>query len=322
MIWLFYIALFLISCVILYLSGKWVVDVLMRIAKFLSWSEFVVAFFVMAVASSLPNLFVGITAASQGISELSFGDVLGNNLVALTLAVALAVLFSPNKEISSESKVIQTTALYTLTVAVLPIILVLDKTLSRIDGILLILVFVFYMRWLFSKKERFSRIYNQSITPLKISIGPFLKDLTRTVLGIALLLLAAYGITRSAVFFAEELGLSLLFIGLLIIGLGNALPETYFAVASAKKNQTFMILGDLMGAVIIPATLVLGIVALISPIKISNLETAAISRVFLIISALLFYFFARSDKKITKREGYFLLLIYILFITSAVLYNL
>ena len=165
MLW-FYIFIFIISCVILYFSGEWVVGGLMKIARFLGWREFVVAFFVMAFAASLPNLFIGITSALQQIPELSFGDVAGNNLVAMTLAVALAVLFAKGREITAESRTIQTTSIFTIVAAILPLILILDGTLSRADGIILILLFVFYLSWLFSKKERFTKIYDEH----KISI--------------------------------------------------------------------------------------------------------------------------------------------------------
>ena len=67
-----------------------------------------------------------------------------------------------------------------------------------------------------------------------------------------------------------------------------------------------MILGDLMGAVIVPATLVLGIVALIRPIKITDFSSLAIARIFLIISAISFLFFLRTGKKITRKEALFL----------------
>ena len=114
----FYVLIFLACCVLLYFSGEWVVGGLMRMARFLGWREFVVAFFVMAFAASLPNLFVGITSALHKIPQLSFGDVAGNNLVALTLAVALAVLIS-KKELPAESRTVQTTSIFTIIAALL-----------------------------------------------------------------------------------------------------------------------------------------------------------------------------------------------------------
>jgi Ca2+/Na+ antiporter len=75
-----------------------------------------------------------------------------------------------------------------------------------------------------------------------------------------------------------------------------------------------MILGDLMGSVIVPATLVIGIVALICPIKINNFSPFVIARFFLVVSALFFFFFVRTDRKITKKEAVFLLSLYFAFV--------
>jgi len=313
-----YIVIFLICCALLYFSGNWVVGGLMRMARFLGWKEFVVAFFVMALAASLPNLFLGITSALRGVPELSFGDVAGNNLVALTLAIALAVLIG-RKELPAESRTVQTTSIFTIIAAILPLILILDGNLSRIDGMLLIALFGSYIAWLFSKKERFTKIYDTHKIPILKEFKVFLADLGRVILGIILLLAAAQGIVASAQFFAIGFNLSLILIGVLITGLGNALPEVYFAIVSARKGETWMILGNLMGAVIVPATLVLGIVALIHPISGVDFSPFAIARFFLIISAIFFLFFLRTGQRLSKKEALFLLGIYLIFVVVEIL---
>ena len=95
MFW-FNILIFVFSCGLLFWSGSFLVSSLARIAKFLGWKEFVVAFFIMAVASSFPNLFIGFFSALHGIPELSFGDIVGGNLIDLTVGVALAALVAKN----------------------------------------------------------------------------------------------------------------------------------------------------------------------------------------------------------------------------------
>lgn len=293
----------------------------MRMARFLNWKEFVVAFFVIAFAASLPNFFLGVTSAFKGIPQLSFGDVAGNNLVALTLAVALAVLFAKGREIPAESRTVQATSIFTIIAALLPLFLILDGKLSRTDGILLIAFFIFYLAWLFSKKERFTKIYNTHKIPIIKEFRLFLKDFGKLILGIVLLIVSAQGIVASAQFFAKSFDISLVLIGVLITGLGSALPEIYFAVSVARKGESWMILGDLMGAVIVPATLVLGIVALIHPIEIFDLTSLTIARLFLLISAMFFLFFVRTGKKITKKEALFLLFIYLAFVIAEILFK-
>lgn len=294
------------------------VSALARIAKFLGWREFVVAFIIISFGTSIPNLFVGIISAINGIPELSFGDVVGGNVIDLTLVIALATFVAGG--LSTDSRTVRSSSLFTIAIALLPLILILDGNLSRIDGVILILTFLLYIWWLFSKQERFTRIYDGKAKeePVK-GLKSFLKDLGILIAGLALLLLAAEVIVRMASYFATSLNSSIAAIGLLIVALGNCLPETYFSLASAKAGQTWMILGNLMGSVIIPATLVLGVVALIRPIQIDNFSPFAVARFFLIASSLFFLLFLRTDRKITKKEASFLLLLYVSFIAVEIL---
>ena len=284
----------------------------MRIARFLGWKEFVVAFLVIAFIGSLSNLFIGITSALHKIPQLSFGDIIGGNLIDLTLAVGLAVLVA--KGLPAESRTVQTTSIFTILIAILPLLLILDGVLGRGDGIILLLCFFIYIFWLFSKKERFTKIYDEDEVYVTKKFKFFLKDLGKVTLGVIFLILAAQGIVSSAQFFAKSFNVSITLIGLLIVALGNALPEIYFAVVSAKKGETWMILGGLMGAIIVSATLVLGIVALICPIEITDFSPLVAGRFFLVISALLFLLFVRTQQKITRKEAIVLFLIYILFL--------
>ena len=314
-----YIFLFISSCLLLFWASSRLVSALMKVSKLLGWREFVVAFFVMAIAGSLPNLIIGINSAIHKIPELSFGDVIGGNLIDLTLVVALAVLIG-KMSLPAKSRMVQSSAIFTAIAAILPIILLIDGSLGRGDGITLITLFFIYIFWLFSKKERFQKVYND-IEEKKLSehnIG-FFKSLGTIIFALFVILVASEGVVRSASFFALASGLELAMVGILIVGLGNALPEMYFAIASAKKEQPWMILGNLMGAVIVPSTLVLGIVALIHPFHIANFTPFILSRIFLILAIIFFLFAVRTDKRITKKEALLLLMFYILFVTLEIL---
>lgn len=315
---IFYLAIFIASFILFYFAGKLLVDGLIRATKFLRLKEFVIAFFVIAFSSSLPNLVVGISAALRGIPQLSFGDVTGNNLAALTIAVAIVCLFA-REGIPAESRTVGTSSLFVTASALLPLILILDGTLSRLDGVLMIALFFYYISWLFSKKDRFNKPSEDYDPPPFQGFKLFLKDIAKVILGLVIFIFAAQGMVSSAQFFAESFGMSLVLIGILVTGLGSAIPEIYFDVISVRKGQNWMILGDLMGAVIIPSTLVLGIVCLISPIHIANFSSLALARFFVIISALLFPLFVRSGKKIEKKEGLILLFVYIIFLISEIL---
>jgi len=315
-----YIFIFAISCLALFWSGNSLVDSLMRVAKFLKWREFVVAFFVMAFAASAPNLFVGLSSAIHKIPQFSLGDVVGGNIVDLTLAFALAILIGKTT-LPAPSRVVQTTTIFTTLISLLPLLLISDGVLSKGDGLILLSTFLGYIAWLFSKEERFKLIYNHSKVTVVEEFKEFWKNLGKFIFALIILVLASEGIVSSARHFVEVLHLTIPMVGILVIGLGNALPEIYFAVRAAKEGETWMVLGDLMGAVIVPATLVLGIVALISPIYVSDFSPFGVSLSFLIVAALFFLFVVRTGEKITKKEGYCLLLLYLLFVIFQIFFT-
>jgi len=315
-----HITIFLGSLFLLWAAVKLVIKGLIRIARFLGWREFAVAFFAMAFAASLPNLVVGVSAALRGIPELSLGDVVGNNIAILTLGLGLAALITRGG-IPAESRMVQTSSMFVMVAALLPLILILDGTLSRIDGILLIALFIFYTSWLFSKEERFTKVYDDADSAPLERFRFFFLDLVKIFWGLMIFIIAGQGIVFSAQYFAESFSLSLILIGVFITGLGSALPEIYFSVVSARKGETWMILGNVMGAAIVPATLVLGIVSLIQPIQISNFSTIALARLFIIAAAILFPVFVRSKQKVEKREGFILIFIYITFLITTIFFS-
>src|SRR5581483_11291306 len=281
MAWFFIMLLFILSCFLLSWLSSHLIHSLIQIAKYLRWREFIIAFFVMAFAASLPNLFVDLNAALQHKPQISVGDLVGGNLVDLTLVLAVAVFFS-RKGLVTKSDMVQKSALFTTLIAILPLLLMLDGTLGRTDGLVLIVAFMIYTWWIFSEKERFSKRYHthsDAREPIK-SFTFFLWCLVKVVVLLALLLASSEFIIWSAAYFSSALGISLSLVGILIVGLGNAFPETYFSIVSARKEENWLVLGDLMGSVIVCATLVLGIIAILAPFHINDLYLFSNAMIF------------------------------------------
>lgn len=310
MIWL-YIIIFIISFFILFFASKFLVSAIMEVAKFLGWKEFVVAFFIMSFATSIPNFSIGIISALNNMPEISFGDIVGGNIVDLSLVLGLIALLSKS-DLCTPSRIVQSSSIFTIAIALLPLILIQDKVLSRADGFILFVIFLFYIYWLFNKKERFKKIYDgvSKIPSLKV----IFKNIILIFISIPLLMIAAEGIIRSSIYIAGYLNLPISLISILVIGLGNCLPEIFFTIQSARKNCDWLIFGNLMGSIVITSTLVLGVVSFINPIRIKDFSPFLIARFFLIVSAIFFFLFIRTDRKITKIEGLFLIGIYIVFV--------
>ena len=206
----FHILIFGFSCLILVRSGTAVVRSLTRIAKFLRWKEFIVASILMAFATSLPEVFIGVTSALHQQPQLAFGNVIGSNIIALTLVVGIGALLA--KGLKIEGKVLQRSSLYAVGAALLPLLLILDGKLSRIEGVVLTLVLIFYFYHLLSQEERFTKVFTDDFKRDWSNFKLFLKDLGVFFGGIFLLLLSAEGVVFSATRLAQGLNLPLLFI--------------------------------------------------------------------------------------------------------------
>lgn len=307
-----YIFIFIASCLILFWAGRWLVTTLTRMAHFLGWREFVVASVLMAFVTSLPELFIGVFSAFHKRPQLSFGVVIGSNIIALTLIVGIGGLLA--KQLRFGSKILQRSSLYTAAIAPLPLLLMLDGKISRWDGIILFLAFGFYFHRLLSQEERFTKILSNSLRRDRVGFGLFLKDLKMFFGGVCLLLLSAEGIVFSVLKLAEIFNLPLLIIGIFLVALGTSLPEIAFAIESITMGHKEMILGDVMGSVVVNSTLILGLVALMCPFEISTFSPYFTGILFTVIVALSFAIFAKTDRKITRREALFLLLIYVIFV--------
>jgi len=312
------ISIFIASCFILAWLSSELIKTLTEIAKYLRWREFIIAFFVMGFAASLPNLFVDLNAALHGLQQISFGDIMGGNLIDLSLSMAIVVLLS-SSFVSTESKMVQSSAIFTTIIAFLPWVLILRTGgLDRLDGVILILSFFAYAFWLFSKDDRFKKIYrNKEIKNItKKSI--FVWKIIKIIIILAALLIASYAVIDTAQYFAKTFSISLALVGILIVALGNCFPEIYFGIISIRKKENWMVLGDMMASVIVCATLVLGIVALVAPFQIKDFSPFVIARIFMVIACIFYLLFIVSGKKISKKEGLMLLSIYIIFLLTEI----
>jgi cation:H+ antiporter len=306
------------------MAGSWLIKALSNISEFLGWKKFTVAFIVMSVATASPELFIGISSAIQGIPELSLGNIVGQNIIHFTVAIFVLVFIRGSFSVKSPAT--KTAAFFAAFMAVFPLILVLDGSLSRIDGLILIILFLGYVTRLVNNSKKREKIYDEpdnaisESKPLMQNFSLFIKNTGILLMGIIILFIAAQGIISSAKHFVDIFDIPLVIMGAVIVSLGTALPELYFSALAAKKGETELMAGNLLGSVVVSTSLVLGITSLISPINNITLYSYASSRIFLFISVCLFIAFIWSDKKITRGEAWVLLGIYLAFIATETLF--
>jgi cation:H+ antiporter len=194
--------------------------------------------------------------------------------------------------------------------AIVPLLLLLDKTLSRTDGFVLLLLYGLYLYRLITQKSYFPSTKQFRNTKTLV------KDMAMFLLGILLIFGASQVIVKSSIIVAESLNIPVILIGLVLVSAGTTLPELAHGLQAVKLNKENQVLGDILGSIVANSTIVLGIAAIITPIEIESLTTVAISAAFLLVVLLLFLVGVYTNKKLNTREALILLSVYILFLLS------
>lgn len=247
---------------------------------------------------------------------LSLGNVIGSNIVNLSLVLGVVVLFA--RGIKIKSKIAKRDAWVVFFISILPVLLLIDKNLSRADGAVLLVVFVWYLRHIFRAKEAFRKRMDHMVRTVE-ELRKFTKNLLFLALSVAVLLLGSWGVVKTATLVAGGLNLPLVLVGLILIAIGTSLPELVFGIRAVITKHEGMNLGNLIGSTVINSTFILGITALIYPIKIENLDIILTGGFFMIFIVLIVNFFIATKDKISWKEGISLIGIYVLFLLAELL---
>ena len=302
--------LFIISAVFLVLSGAYLVKSLSKISQFLRITEFAAAFILISIATSFPELFVGISSALTGQTALALGNVLGANLIDLTLIMGILILLG--KGIKTKHTQLRESPYLLVGIVALPLVLFFfGNMLSRVDGLLLLLVFFAYSYRLIKNSKKYAKGYKVHKKKLE-GIGIILTTLI-LIISLAVLIASSYFVIKYASLISINLQLPQILVGLFIISLGTTLPELAFGVRAVLSGHKSMGIGDQLGTIIVNSTLVLGVTSLITPIT-ANIFLFFTAGIFLLFSAFLFVYFVTSKGKLSSTEGVILILIYVLFI--------
>ncbi len=299
---------FIISALFLIGSATFLVRSLEKISKFLRISEFTAAFIIMAIATSIPELFVGISSAIAGNPSLSLGNVIGASIIDLTLIIGILTLIGRGIKIKTEK--IGKDIYYVLgAIGLLIVLFLIGNSLSRIDGIILLGFFGFNMVRMLKKKRRYSVKVEKNGIKRKEAISTTIVFM----LSLAILFFASKYAVKYASAIALDLQLPQIIIGLFLLSIATTLPELIFGIRAIKLGHKEMAIGDQTGTVLANIALILGIVAIINPIT-ASIMPFLISAIFLFIVSFIFITFIKSENKLNIWEGVSLILIYIFFI--------
>lgn len=311
------IVIFVISFLLLTRASALLVTSLTVLARIFRISEYAIAFILMSFATSVSELFVGISSAVNDISELSLGNIFGANILDITLAISIPVLLTGRLLI--ESKIERSNFWTIFFLALFPFLLGFDGVISRGDGIVLILLFVFYLSLIAREKEYFSKIYNNMPHTGQSSAKTTLKSSLLLMFGIIILVIASALLVWSSKQISIIFSIEALTLGIVFISLGTTLPELIFGVRAAFAGHPSMTVGNALGSIAFNSAFIVGMVSIITPIHIPNVNEFILVLAALSIGFLFFNSFMYRENDITKKEAVILIAVYVIFIGAEII---
>lgn len=304
-----YFALIIVLATLLGKAADLIEDGFVKISRKLKVSSFLTGFIAISFASSLPEVSVTVNSAVEGEPALSVGHLLGATLILITLILGANTLVHKRIPFKGSYGVFQ--VLLTALVLGSPLVALIDKQLTRTEGVMLILIYFLFMLYMISKgTHRYADPHNVTIT-----LQTLLFDLLpKAIIGLIGLIVLSKLVVDAAIKLAVMVHIPSNIIGLLVLALGTNIPEITILLRSRTVEQKKLVIGNIMGSASLN-TGVIGLLALLSPYSAGeNFSTLIPVIVVTAISLLLVTALASTGKELTRREGYFLLVAYAAFI--------
>lgn len=303
------ILLLIAGLLLILLGANYLVEGSSSIAKKSGISEFVIGLTIVGIGTSTPEMVVSFMSAIKGNADISIGNIVGSNIFNTMLILGVTALISPlvitktNLRRDIPMNIIATMLLILLGLNQ-TIFGIGSNTLSRIDGLILLSLFAYYLYTSFkndsseeeSEEEGEIKLYSGLISAIMI-VG-----------GLAGLIFGGRLFVDSATEIAKILGVSDAFIAITVMAGGTSLPELATCVVAAAKKRGQLALGNILGSNVSNILLILGGSSLINPLTLKGITpvdfgTMLIGSIFILASAYLF-----QKKKLDRIEGAILLL--------------
>lgn len=282
-----------------------------RTARGLGIPPLIIGMTIVGIATSAPEVFVGVVAALQGNTNIAVGNAIGSNIANAGLVLGGTALIFP---LVIKSRTLRREYLLMFLSILLALGLSIDHRISRLDGSLLILSLVFVTWWivsLASKSPDHDALADEFEQELRI-VTPIRKSLVLLVFGLVLLLGGAELLVRGAVTVARNFGVSDLVIGLTIVAVGTSLPELAASIMSAIKKEADIAIGNVIGSNMFNMLMVMGVPSMINPGIFGNEVLLRDFPVMILLTLLMGWMvFISGQGKFTRLDGGLLLLCFV-----------
>lgn len=313
-------SLFLIGLILIVKGADWLTDGASSIARRFNISSLVIGLTIVAFGTSAPELVVSVISSIEGKADMAIGNVVGSNIFNSLAIMGITALIYPvacsknNIKIDVPLCVLAAVFLFLFTcngtfLPNLDSVGLFDAKLSRIEGIALLtcfVLFVIYSIYIGRKgKNSDSESENNNIRQ-EMTIW---KSILQFLIGLSCLIFGGDWLVDGASGIASLLGVSDSIIALTIVAAGTSFPELVTSVIAARKGDTDMALGNVVGSNVLNIFLVLGIASSISPLPSGNLNNwNLVIQLAACVLLWIFCFFGKKKFFIVRREGLLLTL--------------
>lgn len=265
------------------------------LARRMNIPQIVIGLTIIAIGTSMPEFCVSFVSALKGTPDLAVGNIVGSNIFNALLIVGCAAMVAPMTILPSTVK---RDIPFALVASVLLLIMCLDATISRLDAAILFVLFVIFMVITIRSARNgqgsdAQEETQKAISPLRAWLYMFL--------GLVCLIFGSNIFVDSASALASSLGVSDAVIGLTIVAGGTSLPELATSVVSARKGQSGIAIGNVLGSNVFNILMILGVTGLIQPMQITGITSVDLS--MLVISMILLWLFSYTKYTLSRWEG-------------------
>ena len=297
-------------------GADFLVDGASGVAKRFHIPEIIIGLTIVSIGTSMPELFVSITSAIDGYSDMAIGNVIGSNLCNLLLILGISATINPII-FKKETKLIEIPMCLGVTIIFL-ILANIGNSISRIDAIILIalfIAFIFYTIMMAKKGEDFDEISDEEKqrSAQEGKKRKIIVNILYIIIGIIALKIGGDLVVEHSEKIAKMFNVSDKIIGLTIVAIGTSLPELVTSVTAALKKNSDIAIGNIIGSNIFNMLLIIGAAAAISPMNYNTSYNLQMG--ILIVATIVLGVFPYTDRKdeMTISNGITYLMLYALY---------
>ncbi len=274
------------------------------LARRMNVPEIIIGLTIVAAGTSAPELFVSLVSALNGTPDMAVGNVVGSNTMNAMLIVGCAAMVAP---MTISRSTVKKDIPFSVMASILLMLIALDSFLGRIDGIILLIGFAIFMTYTLMQAKSGKA---EPVAESKLQ-NPWL-SVFYVIAGLAMLVVGSNLFVGSASNVALALGISEGVVGLTVVAGGTSLPELATSVVAARKGQSAIAIGNVIGSNVFNVLLILGLTATISPLQIAGITTLDMS--VMLLSVALVWLFSFTKYTVERWEGALLVIGYMVYL--------